>query len=75
MPLMSAAKTWSKLKASVADKSLYKDITNLLLAQVILQYLRAVLLSLRSGIRKTQRIRSETIQARLLISVQFKDLL
>lgn len=36
MPLMSAAKVWSNLENTVADKSLFKNITILLLVQVII---------------------------------------
>lgn len=42
MPLMSAAKIWSKLEDTVADDSVFKNITILLLAQVIVQHLRVV---------------------------------
>uniref|UniRef100_UPI0037E826B5 telomeric repeat-binding factor 1 n=1 Tax=Semicossyphus pulcher TaxID=241346 RepID=UPI0037E826B5 len=35
MPLMSAAKTWADLKDTVADKSLFKNITVLLLVQSV----------------------------------------
>ncbi|XP_070842518.1 telomeric repeat-binding factor 1 [Chaetodon trifascialis] len=35
MPLMSAAKIWSKLEDTVADDSLFKDITILLLVQSV----------------------------------------
>uniref|UniRef100_A0A673APJ6 Uncharacterized protein n=1 Tax=Sphaeramia orbicularis TaxID=375764 RepID=A0A673APJ6_9TELE len=37
MPLMSAAKLWTTLKDTVADEALFKNITVLLLVQVILQ--------------------------------------
>uniref|UniRef100_A0A8C4GDE3 Telomeric repeat binding factor (NIMA-interacting) 1 n=1 Tax=Dicentrarchus labrax TaxID=13489 RepID=A0A8C4GDE3_DICLA len=36
MPLMSAAKIWSKLEDTVADESLFKNITILLIVQVII---------------------------------------
>lgn len=69
MPLMSAAKIWSKLEDTVADESLFENITILLLVQVIVQYLRVVLflLLLLSGNWNTSWIPSETIQTRLLI--------
>ena len=37
MPLMSAFKIWSKLERTVADESLFNNITILLGVQVILQ--------------------------------------
>lgn len=40
MPLMSAAKIWSTLECTVADETLFNNITVLLLVQVILQYIR-----------------------------------
>lgn len=37
MPLMSAAKIWSKLEKTVADEGVFKNVTILLLVQVIVQ--------------------------------------
>lgn len=37
MPLMSAAKLWTKLENTVEDKSLFKNIYTLLVVQVIMQ--------------------------------------
>lgn len=37
MPLMSAAKVWSNLEDTVADDSLFKNMTILLLVQVFIQ--------------------------------------
>lgn len=42
MPLMSAAKIWPNLKDTVADESLFKNITILLLVQVIMQIIWGV---------------------------------
>ena len=36
MPLMSAAKIWSTLEDTVADETVFKNITTLLVVQVIL---------------------------------------
>lgn len=36
MPLMSAAKIWSRLRETAEDESLFENITILLLVQVIL---------------------------------------
>uniref|UniRef100_A0A3Q0QNW0 Telomeric repeat binding factor (NIMA-interacting) 1 n=1 Tax=Amphilophus citrinellus TaxID=61819 RepID=A0A3Q0QNW0_AMPCI len=38
MPLMSAAKIWSDLEHTVSDQSLFKNITILLVVQVIVKY-------------------------------------
>lgn len=40
-PLMSAAKVWSNLKNTVADENLFKNITSLLLVQVIIQIINS----------------------------------
>ncbi len=51
MPLMSAAKLWPTLKGTVADENVFKDITILLLVQVITQIIWCVRTHNRIGFK------------------------